>query len=386
MPGPLRLVPIDELTQPGRLQEVGRIRLGKQIPVANKPGKTRPVALDHFRFTSPDLITLTQVAEAFGGEVRPWVNERGNPRNQYEVEVTQAEIPVWVTPGGLSTIYEHNTGAGRVRACTGKEPDAPGGMECCTVLVKLDDEDYEHQQMPCQCRVQNRLICKPRTRLMVVLPDIRFAGGWLLQSNSWEVARHLQGKEEYLAGVQAITGTVAGKIRIIDREAEHGRKQYKVVDLVIESTPRQIAEGNALGLGTGVKGELVAKVEDVPPALDTGSAIELGGDATSYTGDEDLFGDDDEIIEAEIVDEGHSHEPEGLIPVMATQLMEVADRDKVGISRLLGAVAKKAGAESWVAMTEDQAETVVESVSKLHAGALTVVRITDEGELKVKRA
>src|SRR4051794_29621754 len=61
-------VPIIDLQR--RLREIGRIRIGQQVPITNpKPGskaKTRPVKLETFRLTSRDQRVIDAAAALYG--------------------------------------------------------------------------------------------------------------------------------------------------------------------------------------------------------------------------------------------------------------------------------------------------------------------------------
>ena len=48
----------------------------------------------------------------------------------------------------------------------------------------------------CMCAAENKMECVPKTRLNVILPEIKFGGVWLLTTNSWNAAKELPAMEQ----------------------------------------------------------------------------------------------------------------------------------------------------------------------------------------------
>ena len=65
-------MPINVLQQQRRAYEVGRIRIGVQIPIEGKPGRTRPSKLGVFRFTSRDEYAIRAVGALYNGKIKRW--------------------------------------------------------------------------------------------------------------------------------------------------------------------------------------------------------------------------------------------------------------------------------------------------------------------------
>ncbi len=78
--------------------EVGRIRLGVQVPTAN--GKKRPAKLDRLRFTSARKTLLDTIARLYGGTVAPWQPPKGN--SQWEVITKAHALDVIVPPSDMA--------------------------------------------------------------------------------------------------------------------------------------------------------------------------------------------------------------------------------------------------------------------------------------------
>lgn len=219
-----------------RLPEQGRIRFG-----VKHPQKKYPVSLNTFRFTSPDRTAIEQIAQQFGGEARPWVEPKAQQKNQWEVITTSDQIDVWVPPGGLSVGYELWGGSGRDRFCDGEE----------CVITLYGDQGPEDRVQPCICAAQNRLDCKPKVRLTVVLPQIPFGGGWRLESGSWAAFHEMPTMEQMLQALQQ-QGMVQATLRLVERtkvvKKKNGQaetRRWKVPVLGLSATPMQIVAGQA---------------------------------------------------------------------------------------------------------------------------------------------
>ena len=122
---------------PSRLNEVGKIRIGHQIPVppTNRQGKPNrragePMAapLKHFRLTSSSLSALEAAARLYGGEVRPWtirpewknLPQMRPPDHRFELYTASDTLAVVIRADSLmETQYEQWEGAYCTRRCDG---------------------------------------------------------------------------------------------------------------------------------------------------------------------------------------------------------------------------------------------------------------------------
>lgn len=158
-----------------RLHERGRIRIGYKVPTAK--GGERPAKLDRFRFTSSDRPALDQAALLWGGTVVDWTSPAG-PQFELISEVT--DIPVVVPPSdfGFSQFMESWTGGGCQRRC-----------DSTTELLSGEG---------CLCAAQDKVICKPTSRLSVMLPDLAGMGLWRLETHGWNAAAELAGTMELI--------------------------------------------------------------------------------------------------------------------------------------------------------------------------------------------
>jgi hypothetical protein len=257
MPSHPVVTPITKLV--GKPQEQGRIRPGK------KNEKGWPVALKTFRFTSADKNAIIKIAEIYGGTVAPWDDPKATVRNQFEVITDASEIDVWVPPDSVFHGYEKWAGGGCERRCDGE-------------TVTLPEQEAE---LPCLCVVNNKLECKPKTRISVVLPDVDFGGTWRLDSNSWDTHREMPSMASLLGGMAENQAFIMAKLSLVQRsklKKMKGKMQkvnYVVPTLSAAMSPRAMMAGQQSEVPTSLAG-----VRDAP----------------------ELVAGDDQIIEGEIID------------------------------------------------------------------------------------
>lgn len=157
-----------------RLTQVGAIRLGQKVPTSN--GKMRPGKLETLRFTSPSRQIIDAIADLYGGEVKAW---QANTGPQWEVITGAKEIAVLVPPQRIDPNLEHWGNGYRDRLC--------------------DGETEQLRQRPCLCeqmqansrRVDARELCKPTTRMALMLAEVPGMGTFKLESHGWNSAAEL---------------------------------------------------------------------------------------------------------------------------------------------------------------------------------------------------
>ncbi len=251
---------ITPLTQIARRPpEAGRLRMGHKVLTAK--GKSRPAAIDTWRFTSENQAIIEQAAATFGGEARRWSDPKASPPNQWEVVTPASSIEVLVVPDSFSTWYEMWDGSGRARQCDGVTVDMP---------QRVGDQDYEVVQLPCICDRNGVLECRVTTRLQVVLPQLAFRGVWRLESKGWNAAEELPGMVDLL--VQA-----AGSGRLI-RAMLSIQKRHTVVagltrDFVVPHLALVQSYDELVALGPGRPAAALAGAN--VPALGAGDVLEV---------------------------------------------------------------------------------------------------------------
>lgn len=260
-----------------RMPEAGRIRLGERTARAMK-------SLDHLRFTSPRRDLIDQIAGQYGGRVTEWNEPSSTSPHQFQVTITADLVDVYLVPGGLNTQYEAWEGGGAARRCDG---------ETCEIPIQTAD-GYDMQPVPCLCRVQNVALCKPHTRMQLILPTIAFAGTWRLETKGWNAAHELPGMYDMISTLASSGQMITAQLGIEQRQkVNRGRKQHFVVPrLTIAQTAVEIQAGAANALALTERGHGVAT-----PALGTGVPLLAANDEIF----DRIVGGDDEIIEAEVI-------------------------------------------------------------------------------------
>jgi hypothetical protein len=292
------IVPIGNIAR--RVPEAGRIRIGKKVKGRNSKGKEfeRPDAIGEFRFTSHDAEALTQIAAMYGGTVRPWSDPKA-AEGQHEVITDAAEIRIVLPPDplGETPIYELWGGGGCERRCDG----------LTATVLQHGPDGLEPIEVPCLCNARGEMACSVVTRLNVILPEVRFAGVWRLDTKSWNAAQELPGMVELIQQMQG-RGLSYATLAIKQRRSIAGgeTKKFMVPVLGVGASIEQLAAGqarlSALNTASAPAGELeageVGAGEVVAPASSAPAAGSIP--VTEAPPPPDL---DDEVVDAEIVDD-----------------------------------------------------------------------------------
>lgn len=268
-----------------RLPEHGRIRMG--VKTVGRNGKAGMKSIDTFRFTSPDQQAIEQIAARYGGEAKPWHDDKASPRDQWEVITRTSEVRIFLPPDSLSIWYELWSGGGVARRCDGEVVQVPG----------VDDMI----EKPCMCVAQNAMECKPYTRLTVILPEIRFGGGWRLETKGWEAVHEMPGMQRMIEQLQAM-GIVEARLRLdkVQKAVRGQTRHYVVPRLLVDTTPMQMLEGG------GTVAALAAGEQALPerPQLVAGPQVD---DQERDWFDEETtplqVQDRDDVIDVEVVED-----------------------------------------------------------------------------------
>lgn len=255
-----------------RVPEAGRLRYGVKTANAMK-------ALEQWRFTSRDRDSLDRLAEIYGGQVSVWNPGRG--RSEFELLSTASVIDVIVPPNALgeTPIYEMWSGGGLQRRCDGQVLQIPTQTPEGAIVV----------EQACICEAKGRMQCKPITRLNVLMPDIPFTGVWMMEAKGWNAAHELPGMVDMVVAIQD-QGFARAQLALEKRTKTEGGKtsHFMVPVLRTPATLNQLAEGEA---------RLMSIATGPPPAAIEAPTGQVNGDTVDP---------DDEIAEAEIVDEGET--------------------------------------------------------------------------------
>lgn len=250
----MRPTPVDQLER--RLPTAGRIRIGRKVP--KRGGGERPDKLATFRFTSQDRASIEQVAALYGGEVTPWKDHAG----QWEVYTPAKMVRVALPPDplGNTPIYELWVQGGCQRRCTG-----------VTAMVRVGSPDGgDVVEQECVCARTGTLDCTLKTRLSVILPEVRFLGTWRLDTGSDHASKELPGMVALFQDMAERKGLPYAELRLEERmatvwSARRGtwvQSQVFIPVLGFDQTPEQLVAGPPMAaLPSGPPSEQVSIAE-----------------------------------------------------------------------------------------------------------------------------
>lgn len=262
-------MPLLDLQRRG--QQIGRIRIGQQVPTGktDRDGreKTRPAKLSTFRFTTQSRNSADAIAEQFGGTVREW-------RGEWEVITTQSAIGVTVPPRDqvVSQWYEMWTAGGCQRRCDSVTEQVSGQPCLCPHAADPADVDevarkaIERSELAAQ---NPPAACKRVTRISVMIPDLPGLGVFRLDTGSYYAASEIGDAAAIMQMARDQGVFLPAVLRIEQRSRVAGgqTKKYPVPVLEITATFRQIASGELGAAGMAAQ---------LPPAPDAPKAIEAG--------------------------------------------------------------------------------------------------------------
>lgn len=237
-----------------RYTELGRIRLGTRV-------NGRQQKIDTFRFTSAAQHLIEEIAALYGGEARPWQNEK---KSLWEVITGVDVIPVYVPRQQIDPWYESWARGVCTRRCDGIR-------------------DLIHDK-PCDCQFDQSgkpSNCKPTTRVNVELADIPGYGVWRLETHGIYAAGELTNMAPLIAAApfplpaRLVLEKRDGK-RFDREEGKVKTLDYNVPVLMFDGvTSRQFAiGGDAITQALRASG-LVGDPVSAMPAIETATAPAL---------------------------------------------------------------------------------------------------------------
>lgn len=230
-----------------RLVQVGKIRVGQQVPSRRNAGKMEPASLDTFRVTSPAEHLVRAVAERYGGQVGTWQAPDGP---EFEVITAASFLPVWVPPQVIDPWYEAWRGGTLQRRCDGETESLRRCACMCAAQAAAQRYDGPDEHMP--------RLCRPTTRFMVYLDGVPGTGVWGVESHGRQTAEFFLGVNDLTSklpdGVSmparlAVVRKTGNKIGVDDRGNERViPRDYVLIQLYIDSVTAQElqAGGDAL--------------------------------------------------------------------------------------------------------------------------------------------
>jgi hypothetical protein len=236
-----------------RITEVGKVRIGCQVPIATgkNAGKPRPERLKHFRLTSNSQAALQLAATKYGGEVQRWTirpewQERiPTPDHQFELYTTSDTLDILIRADALmNTQFEQWDGAYCTRRCQDGFITFDGygkleGLEC-----QCPDDLLKRKELAAQGKA-----CSAVSRLCVMLEGLPL-GQWRLDTRGENTPAEVRGLQDILescgVGATMLRATMRLEFRT-SRQMAQGKKElhhYSCVVIEPRYTPEQLlAEG-----------------------------------------------------------------------------------------------------------------------------------------------
>ena len=331
------------------LAEVGRIRMGHQVAAKNRKGEdiTRPATLDNWRITTPDRARADQIAELYGGEVKPWSEREGF----WEIYTTTNQLPIALVPGhSVTQWYELWSGGGCQRRCDGETE------------VLTDDA--------CLCDPDNRE-CKPHTRLNVLLPEVKGFGHWRLDTQGYYAAKELGGVVDLFAKLAASGEIVEARLRIDKRtEVKEGQtKHYSVPVIDVDVSLNDILQSGYIPLDASVArgvslGEGLRVIEQGSgPTSARGAAVAPLGPVTPPPETPEPFGGEGDRPTGEGAEAAQAPSPPKVITqAQVKRLWTMIRKSGVGEERIKEIVAEITGQESTREIPKDLYDVVYATI------------------------
>jgi hypothetical protein len=238
---------------PRRIQEIGKIRIGCQVPIASgkNAGKPRPERLRHFRLSSNSQSALQLAAKKYGGEVQRWTirpewQERiPTPDHQFELYTTSDTLDILIRADALmNTQFEQWDGAYCTRRCSDGFITFDGygklqGLEC-----QCPADLMQRKELAAQGKA-----CSAVSRLCVMLEGLPL-GQWRLDTRGENTPAEVRGLQDILescgVGSTMLRATMRLEFRT-SRQMLRGQKElhhYSCVVIEPRYTPEQLlAEG-----------------------------------------------------------------------------------------------------------------------------------------------
>ncbi|MDT0381380.1 hypothetical protein RM572_21720 [Streptomyces sp. DSM 42041] len=214
------------LTMKRQAAELGRIRTGYSLPVEGK--RPRPVKSKTFVLSSHSRDYVERAAELYGGRVEEWTPQNQNVA-QYRVITDASELRA-ILPAGdpLSQSNEMWSGGGCQRRCDGEIEQL--SRKPCLCLAQYGDDWHLRSA---------REVCKPTSRINVMLPDLPDLGVWRLETKSFYAADAMAGGVDTVLQATGGQGLMPVRMWIEQRTRVAGgqTKNFPVV-MVVPSLPK----------------------------------------------------------------------------------------------------------------------------------------------------
>lgn len=238
-----------------RIREVGRIRIGVQAET--RSGRKAPRKLDRFRLTSPDRAVMEAVVERYGGAVGQWNNGQGT---QWEAITDTNELRIALPPNptdmAWSQFYEQ------------------WGKGFCS--HRCDGQWNTIVDRACSCDPDDRL-CKPTSRLSVLLPDIAGLGLWRLESHGYYAAVELAGAVDLIQQMAGAHAVIPARLRLEHREVRRlidGKPEVRKFAVPVIDLDVSILGVRAIAVKVGDAEVSAGDVPELPAGFEPVPAVE----------------------------------------------------------------------------------------------------------------
>ncbi|MFD0078188.1 hypothetical protein ACFVIY_37805 [Streptomyces sp. NPDC127166] len=182
------------LTMQRQAAQLGRIRTGYSRPSSKPGGRRVPVRSETFVLSSHSREYIERAAELYGGEPEAWTPQNSKIE-QHRVITETSELRSILPPGDpLSQANELWTGGGCARRCDGVTEQLT--RKPCLCLAEHGEGWHEQPA---------GTVCKPTSRIAVMLADMPDLGVWRLESHSWYAADAMAG------GIDMVLAATDGK-------------------------------------------------------------------------------------------------------------------------------------------------------------------------------
>lgn len=173
------------LTLQRQVREIGRLRTGYSTTETSAAGKEyqKGQKSQTWIVTSSQQDAVEVAADIWGGTVEQW-QPQGAGSKQWRV-ITQASVIDAILPPGdpISQSYEMWDRGGCQVRCDGETATNPAGQRApCLCLAKYGEQFYRRKPIE---------VCRPHTRLNVILPDLPDLGVFRLDTQGYYAASDL---------------------------------------------------------------------------------------------------------------------------------------------------------------------------------------------------
>lgn len=248
------------VTMQRQARELGRLRTGYTDHSGAEP---RPVKSRTWIFSSAARHYVEAAAVQFGGQVETWQPLGRNVPEQHRVITESPSIDALLSPGDpLTQANEMWTGGGCARRCDGRIEQL--SRRECLCLGEYGQDWYLESP---------KRVCRPTSRLNVMLPDMPDIGLWRVETHSYWAANEWGGTVDSILSGTGGRGLVPVALRIEQRRrlANGLTKHFPVIAVELRGlTPRQALSGpipTEVALGPAPGGE--------PLAIESGDSREV---------------------------------------------------------------------------------------------------------------